>query len=302
MRPSEEQAWPLGCSARTAQVWGRRELESGGIGEAALESGLLLRHVLRLDRAGLLMHGSSGLSAIESVEFQALVARRLRREPLAYLVGYRNWLDFSILVNRNVLVPRPETEILAGLAIEATRRAGSARTRSPIVVDVGTGSGALAIAIARACPQARVFAIDADAGALRTAAENCRRLAPDRVTLIAANLLPADQRADVLVANLPYIPTAELAGLEPELAYEPRLALDGGPDGLRLIEALLDQAGRSFASGCVILLECHHDQGDKVAKMARARFPGSVVLLHPDLAGIMRFVRVESSEFYNDSL
>ena len=292
-RPREEQPWPLGCVARTAQAWGRRRLESAGIGEAAPEAGLLLGHVLRLDRMGLLMHGSSVPSALESAEFQALVARRVRREPLAYLVGCKNWLDFSLSVDRNVLIPRPETEILADLAIEATRQVGRAREQAPLVVDVGTGSGALAIAIARACPEAGVLAIDAGAGAIRTARENCRRLAPERVILREGDLLPPDLTSDILVANLPYIPTGELAGLEPELAYEPRLALDGGPDGLRLIEALLDQARGRLAPGAVMLLECHYDQGDYVAEMARTRFPGSAVSLHGDLAGIMRFARVE---------
>ena len=291
-RPREEQPWTPGCVARTAQAWGRRRLESAGIGEAALEAGLLLGHVLRLDRMGLLMHGSSVPSALESAEFQALVARRLRREPMSYLVGSKNWLDFNLTVDRNVLVPRPETEILAGLAIEATRQVGRAREYAPLVVDVGTGSGALAIAVARACPEARVLAIDTGAGALRTARENCRRLAPEHVILREGDLLPPDLTVDVLVANLPYIPTGELAGLEPELAYEPRLALDGGPDGLRLIEALLGEARGSLAPGGVMLLECHYDQGDRVAGMARARFPGSVVSLHPDLAGILRFARV----------
>ncbi|MGH2409955.1 MAG: peptide chain release factor N(5)-glutamine methyltransferase [Chloroflexota bacterium] len=293
-RPSEERAWPQGCSARTAQAGGRRQLESAGIGEAPMEAGLLLGHVLRLDRIGLLMRGSSALSALEAAEFRALVARRSRREPLAYLVGFRNWLDFNINVDRNVLIPRPETEILAGLAIEATRQAGSARARTPRVVDVGTGSGALAIAVARACPEANLLAIETGAGAIRTARENCRRLAPDRVILREGDLLPADLTVDILVANLPYIPTAELRGLEPDLAYEPRLALDGGPDGLRLIEALLDQAGGSLASGGVVLLECHYDQGTRVVEMAKARFPGSVMSLHGDLAGTMRFVRVEA--------
>lgn len=292
-RSREEQSWPRGCEIRSAQTWGRRRLEAAGIVEAALEAGLLLGHVLRLDRMGLLMHGSSVPSPVESAEFQALVTRRIRREPLAYLVGCKSWLDFDLTVDRNVLIPRPETEILAGLAIAATRQMRRAREKAPLVVDVGTGSGALAIALARACPEARVVGIDAGAGVLRTARANCHRLASGRVILREGDLLPTDLMVDILVANLPYIPTAELAGLEPELAYEPRLALDGGPDGLRLIEALLDQGRGSLAPGGVMLLECHYDQGNRVVGMARARFPGSAISLQSDLAGIMRFARVE---------
>jgi release factor glutamine methyltransferase len=111
---------------------------------------------------------------------------------------------------------------------------------------------------------------------------------------LESDLMPADWSGDVIAANLPYIPTGELAGLEPELAYEPRLALDGGPDGLRLIEELLDRASMSLTPCGVILLECHYDQGARIEEMARAKLPGCAVSLHPDLAGIMRFARVES--------
>jgi len=294
-RPPSALVLPAGISARSAQAWGRDRLQSTGIEEGGLEAGLLLGHVLGLDRTGLLLHGPPVLSASETAEFQALIARRLRREPVAYLVGTRDWLDLRLSVDRNVLAPRQETEILAGLAVEATGWMAATRDHAPRVADVGTGSGALAIAIARACPAAGVLAIDSGVGALRTARENCLRLAPNRVEIVEGNLMPAHRPVDVLVANLPYIPTGELAGLEPELSYEPRLALDGGPDGLRLIEPLLYQAREALAPGGVMLLECHHDQGARIREMALAQLPGSAVSLHPDLAGIPRFVRVEAA-------
>ncbi len=281
-----------GMTARAAQVRSRQLLTAADVPEPALEAALLLGHVLHLDRAGLLLHATETLGRMEAAEFAALLARRLRREPVAYLIGVKSWYGIDLQVDRNVLIPRPETEILAALAVAETNSNVVAGGETPLVLDVGTGSGALAIAVGRGCPQARVLAIDIGEGALRTARQNCERLAPGRVVLERSDLLPPDQQVHIIIANLPYIPTAELAGLEPELAYEPRLALDGGPTGLSLIEPLLRQAAFALRPGGVLLLECHHDQGKRIAGIASTVLPGCSVSPHSDLAGIARFVRV----------
>ncbi|MGH2344394.1 MAG: N5-glutamine methyltransferase family protein, partial [Chloroflexota bacterium] len=199
---------------------GRRVIFGAGIQDAALESAILLGHVSRLDRTGLLIHAADRLSALEAAEFQALLARRIRREPAAYLTGTKQWFDLDLAVNRNVLIPRPETEILARMAIEECAGLADRQGRTPMIVDVGTGSGALACAIARACPAGRMSATDVAPGALRTALRNTERWAGGRVELLLSDLLPSHTRFDLVVANLPYIPNAELDRLEPELSYE----------------------------------------------------------------------------------
>jgi release factor glutamine methyltransferase len=286
-------AWPRVVAIREASALGRQVILAAGVGEPGLESALLLGHVLHLNRAGLLIHVADFLSAREATEFRALLARRIRREPTAYLTGVKQWLDLDIAVNRNVLIPRPETEILARMAIKECAKQADRLGRAPLIADVGTGSGALACAVARSCPSAQVMATDLASGALRTARRNVERLAGGRVELMRCDLLPRDIRFDVVVANLPYIPNGELERLEPELAYEPREALAGGPDGLAVIEALLHRLDGGLAPGGTALLECHHDQAARLAAHASSILPSCHIAVEPDLAGIERFVRVE---------
>ena len=285
--------WPRSLSLREAGVRGRLALAGAGLAEARLESAILLGHVLCLDSAGLLIHAADQLNHIDITEFRSLIARRLLREPSAYISGTKRWLDMNVVVNRNVLIPRSETETLATSAISDAMTLFSRLSRAPTIVDVGTGSGAIACAIARACPTARVLATDTEGGALRTARRNAERLAEGQIEFVQCDLVPGDVGADLIVANLPYIPTAELADLEPELAYEPRSALDGGAAGLDAIFGLLDRLGSSLRSGGVALLECHHDQAARIRVRAQALLQGSHVSIMSDLAGIDRFVRIE---------
>lgn len=267
-------------------------LVEAGVPEVRLEAQLLLAHVLGVSRAFVLTHRHDTLPAVPHAMFRAYVGRRARREPFAYVVGRRAWLDLDLEVDRNVLIPRRETEQLAQTAIDVCRRAASIRAH-PVIVDVGTGSGALAIAVARGCEVARVYATDSSAGALRVAGRNAARHAPGRVEILHGDLLEGvRERADLVVANLPYIPAGEIAALEPELAYEPRAALDGGADGLDAIRALFAQLPAHLADGAVVLLECGHDQARRVAALACAALPGARAEVRRDLAGVERFVHV----------
>jgi release factor glutamine methyltransferase len=290
---SETDLWPRSLTVREAGAHGRRALSEAGLADPWLESAILLGHVLCLDPAGLLIHAADLLHYFYITEFRALIARRLRREPSAYITGTKQWLDMTVAVNRNVLIPRPESETLVGLTIAEAANLSARLGRPLSIIDVGTGSGAIACAVARACATARVTATDCEGGALRTARRNAERLAGGRIEFMQCDLLPPEASADLIVANLPYIPTAELAGLAPELGYEPRPALDGGMDGLAAIHALLKRLASAPRSGSFTWLECHHDQAVRIAASAQALIRDCRASIHPDLAGIDRFVRVE---------
>ena len=271
-------------------------LELAGVEQARLEARLLLAHVLDRDHAWLLSHPEAPIVPTPAARYAALLARRVQREPLAYLTRERDWRDLSLEVARSVLIPRPETEQLVDLALAEVqaRLAWVAGSRgAPLVVDVGTGSGAIAIAIARACPAAHVFATDSSPDALRVAARNVERLAAGRVTLLEGDLIaPLPAPPDVVVANLPYIPGADIAALAPELSYEPRSALDGGADGLDVIRALFGQLQQRGLSGASVLLEIGHDQAPAVVCLAHETWPRARIETARDLAGIDRFVSV----------
>lgn len=257
---------------------------------------MLLGHVLDRSRGWLLAHPLHIPDDLERALFAALVARRARREPHAYLVGSTEWLDFALIVDRHVLIPRPETEILAKAA-QAELRARTAAadpTHLPVSADIGTGSGALAIAIARGVAGVSIYATDSSAAALRVARRNAALLGVPGIAFLECDLLAGlPLPTDLVVANLPYIPTGDLAALEPELGYEPRAALDGGADGLEAIAALLLRAPKHLAAGATLLLECGHDQAGRIIALARSVWPQVSGSSFADLAGIARFVRLD---------
>lgn len=256
---------------------------------------MLLGHVLDRGRGWLLANPRHIPDALARALFASLVVRRARREPHAYLTGSKEWLDFALAVDRNVLIPRPETEILAEAALAELRaRAAAGPTHLPVSADVGTGSGALAIAMARGVAGVSIYATDSSGPALGVAWRNASLPGMTAITFLQCDLLAGlPVQVDLVVANLPYIPTADLAALEPELGYEPRAALDGGADGLEAIAALLRQAPKHLAAGATLLLECGHDQAGRVIALARSVWPQVAGSSFADLAGIPRFVRLD---------
>jgi release factor glutamine methyltransferase len=197
-----------------------------------------------------------------------------------------------------VLIPRPETELLVEKAIEISQRRA-------VVADVGTGSGAIAVSLAVHLPQALVYATDASRGALEVAARNCRRhCVEDRVHLLQGHLLePLPEPVDLITANLPYVSQAELAQLPPDIRlYEPREALDGGPDGLDHIRRLLAQAGEHLKPRGVVLLEIGATQGEAVIALAKRHFPAARVEIAKDYAGLDRVVIVETPRQLGEGL
>ena len=272
---------------------GAAMLRAAGDEEAALDAELLLRHVLGLDKACFYMQLQDALSDEQAREYEALLAQRLRHRPTSYLTGHREFYGLDFHVEPGVLIPRPETELLVDESLRELR-ARLARQRRAVFVDVGTGSGAIAIAVAKTLPQADVYATEVSPAALAIAQYNARRLrAAGRVRFLPGDLLePLREPSDVIAANLPYIPTGSIASLAPELReHEPRLALDGGEDGLALIRRLLLQLPAHAAADAVAIFEIAFDQDTAVVALAEHVARGPVRVLH-DLAGHPRAVVV----------
>ena len=272
------------------------ELSAAGIEDASLEAEVLLRHALGLDRAQFYARLSEEISPGGRTAFDALLARRLRREPTAYIVGRREFYGLTLDVTPAAPIPRPETELLVDEALAQARRLRHAY-RGPHIVDVGTGCGAIALAVAIHLPVARLTATDASQDALDLARCNAEKLGlSGRVRFALGDLLsPLAEPANIVVANLPYVPSCEWEDLAPEIrCYEPRAALDGGPDGLRLIERMLGQTPAHVRSPGAVILEIGHDQGAAVAALAHQAFPVAVIAVKKDLASLDRAVVIET--------
>jgi len=261
-----------------------------GTDEASRAAKMLLAHVLGCTLEGILIRPERVLQEEEARAYQSLVARRARHEPVAYLVGHRAFMDLDLIVDQRVLIPRPETELLAEQAIAIAGR-------WPVVslADVGTGSGAIAVALAVHLPHSRVFATDVSADALSVARINAARYGvAQRITFLQGDLLsPLPEPVHLIVANLPYISESELERLPSDIRlYEPRRALVAGAEGLDAIGALLAAAGRYLTEEGAILLEIGATQGQKVCRLARQALPGAHVQVIQDYASFDRMVCV----------
>ena len=262
-------------------------LAHAGIETPRADAEWLLAGLLGVGRAALALDLDRGLDAETARRYDAAVRRRAGREPLQRILGWEGFRGLQLRVTPEVLVPRPETETLVEWALELVRV-------PRLVIDVGTGSGCIACSIAAERRTARVVAIDSSPAAAAVARRNAEALGlGDRVRVVAADLLTtlADARADLIVANLPYMPTATLATLSPEVSrHEPVAALDGGVDGLDLIRRLIATAGSRLANGGVVVLETAGEtQATAVVELMRtAGF--SLVATRPDLPGVERFV------------
>lgn len=262
-----------------------RRIQAGGVDAARLTAEVLLAHVLGLGRAQVLARAERVLTDPELARLQDLVERAATGEPLAYLIGRREFFGLDFEVNADVLVPRPETELLVELAL-------SRLSAEPAhVIDVGTGSGIIAVTLAVRRPALRVTAIDLSSAALVVARRNAERHGvADRVRFCVQDLLdPAPEPADLICANLPYIPSRDVDELDVSV-HEPRLALDGGPDGLDLIRRLLAQAPAVLKPGAGLLLEIEARQGPAALALCAAVLPGAAVRCVPDLAGLDRVI------------
>jgi release factor glutamine methyltransferase len=267
-------------------------LARGGVADPERDAEVLLAHVLGADRGILHSHPERPVAAADVARYRGFIDRRARREPLQYLTGEQEFWSLPFRVTPAVLIPRPETEHLLEALLDLTL------PRAPLVLDLGTGSGCLAIAAARELPGARLHASDADGAALAVARGNAARHSVlGRVTFLHGDLfVPLEGRGlergfDAIVSNPPYIPEADLAGLEPEVRdYEPRGALSPGPDGMAAHRRIAREAARWLRPGGHLLVEIGFGQEAE----ARALYaPGAdlvLVGLRPDLAGVPRVV------------
>lgn len=261
-------------------------LEERGFRSPRLDAEVLLAHALGTGRVTLYTDHDRPLAEPELERYRELVRRRLKHEPVAYLVGKREFHGVELAVDARVLVPRPETEHLVE---EALRLAGPGDVK---VADVATGSGAVALALAKALgARGRVFASDVSAAALEVARANAARLGLE-VTLVEGDLgapLGAFAPFDVVAANLPYLTAAEMAALDADVAHEPRLALAGGPDGLDLVRRLVPEVRGLLAPGGGLCLEIGPAQAEATAALLGAAGYAGVRVLK-DLEGRPRVV------------
>ncbi len=265
---------------------GTERLMNGGSGSPRLDAALLLAHTLQTPREALIAHPERNISENEARTFESMIVLRARGMPIAYLLGSRPFWDRTFRVTSHVLIPRPETEKLVEVALRWARE----QPKPLRIIDVGTGSGVIAVTLAAQLPNAQVIATDVSLAALRIAQENADDL--PNLTLLQADLMePFTGRFDLIASNLPYIASAELSILD-VAKFEPLVALDGGGDGLRLIERLLVQALTRLASPGLMLLEHGADQGPAVAALARSAFPDAQVQIIKDDAGLDRLVQI----------
>jgi release factor glutamine methyltransferase len=263
-----------------------------------LEAQVLLAHLLARPRSWILAHPETDLPLHLSNQYGSLIHRLACGEPLAYLIGRKEFFNLDFEVTPDVLIPRPETERMVETALRwlISRRERTLRPARPIlVVDLGTGCGCIAAALAVHAADLRVIATDISARVLAVAARNLASLGvSDRVHLLQANLLsPLRGSIDLLCANLPYVPAGTLDGL-PVIRFEPRLALDGGPDGLRLITRALEQSVSLLAGDGLAIYEIEDSQGNAAQNLAEKYFPRADITMEKDLNGRDRLLKIQA--------
>ncbi|MBL7685946.1 MAG: peptide chain release factor N(5)-glutamine methyltransferase [Deltaproteobacteria bacterium] len=273
--------------------WMTSYFQERGIDSARLESELIVAHALQLSRIQLYTKFDLPLSDLELQSIKSLVKRRTAREPLAYILGEKEFYSLSFEVNSSVLIPRPETEVLVEEVLKQLP------ADSPLhILEVGTGSGCLPITLAKHLPQAQFVTFDLSLAALEVAKRNAHRhQVSDRIQFVQANLFEPssfldDRRKsfDLLISNPPYISTEEMKGLAPELSFEPRNALEAGVTGIEYYAALFDLAQLAIKSGGFFIFEIGCAQGSRLIELAsKANF--SNILLLQDYSGQDRFIK-----------
>jgi release factor glutamine methyltransferase len=264
------------------------KFRAAGIESADLDARILIGHALGADQTALISDSTRSIPQSEQAMIDALAQRRLDREPVARIIGQKEFWSLPLRLNSATLVPRPETETVVEAAL-ATIDADGPRSRSLRIADLGTGSGALALALLSELPHAFAVGTDLSIDALVAASANAHRLVLDRVAFVACDMAQALRGSfDVIVSNPPYIASADIADLDPEVrVYDPRLALDGGPDGLNAYRAIAATVPALLAPGGALVVELGLRQMEPVTTLLAAA--GLAPLLpRPDLNGVPR--------------
>jgi release factor glutamine methyltransferase len=291
---------------REALAEGTATLAAAGIESPGLDSSLLLAEVLNTERSRLIATGLDNVAQESVVAFRQLIKRRQSGECTAYILGRKEFYGLEFMVNPSVLVPRPDTETLVEITLNRVRGLGSGVwDRPPRVLDLCTGSGAVAIALKHAIPELEVWAADISAEAIETAKTNAARLLPpDSIRFLSGDLYDAlpsllcslfPVPCSLIVSNPPYIPSAEIPFLAPEVRMEPALALDGGDDGLRIIRKIVSRAPEFLCPSGALLLEADPRQMAAIAFLYKeAGF--SDIQTHMDLFGRERVISGTSNK------
>lgn len=281
-----------------------KELAASGVDGPRLTADLIMAHVMETGRAGVYARLRDELGAIEAERFFGFVKRRAGREPLQHITGRQEFFGLEFEVTPDTLVPRPETELVVSEAL--MRLAG---TTGALVADIGTGSGCIAVAVAVNAPGAEVYAVDVSEAALAVAMRNAgRHGVADRVRFMLGDLLGPlagmglEGRLDVIASNPPYIPAADIPGLQPEVLFDPNSALDGGPDGLDVVRRIVQGALMYLKPGGKLLVEVGAGQSDAVRRMVAETGGMSVETVLLDFAGIERILVAEKNNNMNGGI
>ncbi|HZZ65793.1 MAG TPA: peptide chain release factor N(5)-glutamine methyltransferase [Candidatus Baltobacteraceae bacterium] len=288
---------PLHSAAPTAETALKEgaTLLRGCTPTASLDAALLLGHIIGVDRAWLLSRGQVQLTSAQYEHFRRLIAQRREGKPIAYITSLAGFYKRMFLVNENVLVPRPETEHLVEAAIEYLRERVRAGAQAVRVLEIGAGSGAVACSIAAEVPQAHVEGTDVSAHAVSIARRNAERLGVSERCRFRQADIAGDEPAgpfDAVVANLPYIPTADLPEKPDPAAFEPRIALDGGPDGMAVYARLLGECAWCLRGAGVLLMEAAPATMPRLRALTAAALPAASVEVRRDYGGLERFLYV----------
>ena len=281
--------------------WTKQYFADKGLENPRLDAEILLCSVLKCQRITLYVHFDQPLEEHELAQYRGYVARRAAAEPLAYILGSRAFMKYDFKVTPDVLVPRPETELLVECA---AKLAGN--IEAPEVLDIGTGSGAIIVSLLDMLPNAKGTAVDVSPGALKVAQANAEQIGvAQRLKFVRSDLyaaLPQDSKFDVIISNPPYIPSADIAGLAADVRREPRLALDGGADGLNFYRRIISGAPKFLKPNGFLAFEIGINQGEDVAALCR-QTGFAVTAVRHDYAGIDRMVfAAKEGTTYADAL
>jgi release factor glutamine methyltransferase len=270
------------------------QLAAAGVTTARLDAEVLLRYAITRDRAWLLAHMQEELADDHRDSFERAVARRVRREPLQYITGRQEFWGLEFMVTPDVLIPRPETELIIESAVRSVRD----RNRPQRIIDLCTGSGCIAVCLAKELPQARILATDTSSQAISVARGNARQNGvADRIRFLEGDLFsPLEEldihgQVDIIVSNPPYVPSGDFSALQPEVRdYEPKMALLAGPDGTQVQRRIINEASRFLMNHGLLIVEMGLGQADPLAQLIRQRKDYGSLEILKDLAGIDRVI------------
>ncbi|MFA5050538.1 MAG: peptide chain release factor N(5)-glutamine methyltransferase [Patescibacteria group bacterium] len=256
--------------------------------EPHLDAEVLLSFTVKKPKIWLYSHSEKKLKKTEEIKFKKLIAQRKNGTPIAYLVGHKEFFDLDFMVDKNVLIPSPDTELMIEEILKSAEVRPPQSEVGPLIADVGTGCGNIAITLAKHLPLAKIYAIDISKDVLKMAKRNAKKHKADKqIIFLNGDLLkPLPEKIDFIAANLPYIPTQK-AQL---LFHSPQIALNGGKDGLKFYQSLLENAADYLRPNGKIFLEINFNQAEKIKKIIKKYFPQAEIEIKKDLAGLNRLV------------